>query len=157
MSINVLIHKIILGFVVSNANMGQFVKSYWPCEIHVSLSFMQIASNDMGPISLAVAKQMFGPMHQWMMCSYTHAIQRMQLRISALNSATIYSNTRWHRGPDKYPDSKVHGANMGPTWVLSAQLAPCCLAIRVITPSWNHWCNYLPMSRSQLTSFGKPE
>ena len=23
-----------------------------------------------------------------------------------------------------YPDSKVHGANMGPTWVLSAQVEP---------------------------------
>ena len=34
-----------------------------------------------------------------------------------------------------YPDSKVHGANMGPTWVLSAQdgphVGPMNLAIRV--------------------------
>ena len=27
-------------------------------------------------------------------------------------------------GPQKYPDSKVHGANMGPTWVLSATDGP---------------------------------
>ena len=26
--------------------------------------------------------------------------------------------------PDTYPDSKVHGANMGPTWVLSAPDGP---------------------------------
>ena len=25
---------------------------------------------------------------------------------------------------DKYPDNKVHGANMGPTWVLSAPDGP---------------------------------
>ena len=35
----------------------------------------------------------------------------------------------------RYPDSKVHGANMGPTWVLSAQdgphVSPMNLAIRV--------------------------
>ena len=35
------------------------------------------------------------------------------------------------------PDSKVHGANMGPTWVLSApdgpHFGPMNLAIRVIT------------------------
>ena len=35
----------------------------------------------------------------------------------------------------KYPDSKIHGANMGPTWVLSApggpQVGPMNLAIRV--------------------------
>ena len=35
-----------------------------------------------------------------------------------------------------YPDSKVHGANMGPTWVLSApdgpHIGPMNLAIKVI-------------------------
>ena len=30
-----------------------------------------------------------------------------------------------------YPDSKVHGANMGPTWVLSATDGPMNFAIRV--------------------------
>ena len=37
-----------------------------------------------------------------------------------------------------YPDNKVHGANMGPTWVLSApdgpHVGPMNLAIRVIMP-----------------------
>ena len=45
----------------------------------------------------------------------------------------------------KYPDSKVHGANMGPTWVLSAPdgplVGPMNLAIRVFHQSseitWN--------------------
>ena len=36
-----------------------------------------------------------------------------------------------------YPDNKVHGANMGPTWVLSApdgpHVGPMSLAIRVVT------------------------
>ena len=43
-----------------------------------------------------------------------------------------------------YPDSKVHGANMGPTWVLSApdgpHIGPTNLAIRVITPSTHKLC-----------------
>ena len=38
----------------------------------------------------------------------------------------------------RYPDSKVHGANMGPTWVLSApdgpHVGPMNLAIRVASP-----------------------
>ena len=38
-----------------------------------------------------------------------------------------------------YPDSKVHGANMGPTWVLSApdrpHICPMNIAIRVINQS----------------------
>ena len=38
--------------------------------------------------------------------------------------------------PAVYPDSKVHGANMGPTWVLSApsepHVGPMNLAIRVV-------------------------
>ena len=38
-------------------------------------------------------------------------------------------------GWENYPDSKVHGANMGPTWVLSApdgpHIGPMNLAIRV--------------------------
>ena len=40
-----------------------------------------------------------------------------------------------------YPDSKVHGANKGPTWVLSApdgpHVGPMDLAIRV-SMSWHH-------------------
>ena len=39
-----------------------------------------------------------------------------------------------------YPDSKVHGANMGPTWVLSApdgpHVSPMNLAIRVYYSGW---------------------
>ena len=39
------------------------------------------------------------------------------------------------------PDSKVHGANMGPTWVLSApdgpHVGPMNLAIRVLIHHWN--------------------
>ena len=38
------------------------------------------------------------------------------------------------------PDSKVHGANMGPIWVLSAQdgphIGPMNLAIRMITAKY---------------------
>ena len=40
-----------------------------------------------------------------------------------------------YRIENAYPDSKVHGANMGPTWVLSApdgpHFGPMNLAIRV--------------------------
>ena len=39
-----------------------------------------------------------------------------------------------------YPDSKAHGANMGPTWVLSApdgpHVGPMNLAIRVLLHRW---------------------
>ena len=45
-----------------------------------------------------------------------------------------------------YPDSKVHGANMGPTWVLSASVGPHIglmnLSIKVVTelqPMYVHY------------------
>ena len=53
----------------------------------------------------------------------------------------ILSNVTAYKGLDNdrdehYPDSKVHGANMGPTWVLSApdgpHVGPMNLAIRVV-------------------------
>ena len=43
----------------------------------------------------------------------------------------------------KYPDNKVHGANMGPTWVLSApdgpHVGPMNLAIWVVKCVWLLW------------------
>ena len=45
------------------------------------------------------------------------------------------SNTRNDAYGQRYTDSKVHGANMGPTWVLSApdgpHVGPMNLAIKV--------------------------
>ena len=45
---------------------------------------------------------------------------------------------RFYRCKYTYPDSKVHGANMGPTWVLSApdgpHVGPIYFAIRVAAP-----------------------
>ena len=58
------------------------------------------------------------PQPRWSWCS---------LNISSLPTA-----------PVRFPDSKVHGANMGPTWVLSApggpHVVPMNLAIRVPFP-----------------------
>ena len=53
--------------------------------------------------------------------------------------------------PNPNPDSKVHGANMGPTWVLSApdgpHVGPINLAIREhyrieVTAVWFGWASY---------------
>ena len=53
--------------------------------------------------------------------------------------------------PNPNPDSKVHGANMGPTWVLSApdgpHVGPINLAIRKnyrieVTAVWFGWASY---------------
>ena len=52
------------------------------------------------------------------------------------------------------PDSKVHGANMGPTWVLSASdgphVGPMNLAIRV---GCNRWVKYWPGSIGCVRGF----
>ena len=52
------------------------------------------------------------------------------------NSNNPLFKQRWPNLPLHFPDSKVHGANMGPTWVLSAQdgphVGPVNLAIWVI-------------------------
>ena len=67
-------------------------------------------------------------------------------------------------GTNEDPDSKVHGANMGPTWVLSApdgpHVGPKNLAIRRPSrlPRWKSWWPMCIMnSRASLLScaFGK--
>ena len=46
-----------------------------------------------------------------------------------------YVVTHWHHADQYYPDNNIHGANMGPTWALSApdgpHIGPMNLAIRV--------------------------
>ena len=50
---------------------------------------------------------------------------------------------------DSYPDNKVHGVNMGPTWVLSApdgpHASPMNLAIRVV-----YWHIYASLGLNEL-------
>ena len=54
----------------------------------------------------------------------------VQMRMIAVAHAqsTLYILSRFVSWPSTYkeriPDSKVHGANMGPTWVLSAPVGP---------------------------------
>ena len=59
---------------------------------------------------------------------------------------------------DEYPDSKVHGANMGPTWVLSApdgpHVGPMNLAIRVITS--HHFCIFISNIYRRCTNTLRP-
>ena len=56
-----------------------------------------------------------------------------------------------------YPDSKVHGANMGPTWVLSSpdgpHVGPMNLAIRVVFLQYSN----LSTRRATLTSWQNTE
>ena len=53
--------------------------------------------------------------------------------MSVTTTMVLYTS---HTAGDEFPDSKVHGAKMGPTWVLSApdgpHVGPMNLAIRVI-------------------------
>ena len=55
--------------------------------------------------------------------------------VSWMQQSANLSPTRQHADQSGYPDSKVHGANMGPTWVLSVHdgphVDPVNLAIRV--------------------------
>ena len=49
----------------------------------------------------------------------------------------------WFDQTQSNPDNKVHGANMGPTWVLSApdgpHVGPMNLAIRVVANTYSRW------------------
>ena len=72
------------------------------------------------------------------MTSYFDKSQH-KYRISLCSDRYLHWNNEghmaWHPKWLGYPDSKVHGANMGPTWVLSApdgpHVGPMNLAIRV--------------------------
>ena len=82
----------------------------------------------------------------------------------------------WQRSSNAetlYPDNKIHGANMGPTWVLSApdgpHVGPLYLAIRVFM-SWHqsahislllhywpfvmgiHHSSFIPLIKGQMSS-----
>ena len=72
-----------------------------------------------------------GLYHQFLMdwyCSFAQTLHHSQ--------PTIIHSKTWTT-----PDSKVHGANMGPTWVLSApdgpHVGPMNLAIRDVHYSWD--------------------
>ena len=51
---------------------------------------------------------------------YCHGYQELLFG----NAYTPYRFWNCHYASIKFRDSKVHGANMGPTWVLSAQMGP---------------------------------
>ena len=57
--------------------------------------------------------------------------------------------------PEPIPDSKVHGANMGPTWVLSApdgpHVGPMNLAIGDVIPNLFHYTASLGHNNSIIT------
>ena len=68
----------------------------------------------------------------------------MQLKLSSAKMAVILTRGRWVLKKRPYPDSKVNGANMGPTWVLSAprgsHVGLMNLAICVYVPYLWGWC-----------------
>ena len=68
----------------------------------------------------------------------------MQLKLSSAKMAVILTRGRWVLKKRPYPDSKVNGANMGPTWVLSAprgsHVGLMNLAICVCVPYLWGWC-----------------
>ena len=68
-----------------------------------------------------------------------HAVKKENIKIPQywpfMKGIHLSSVDSLHKGPDRNsPDSKLHGANMGPTWVLSApdgpHVGPTNLAIR---------------------------
>ena len=79
-------------------------------------------------------------------CFYNSRCSRLQMIrwYDGISESVVLSLTRRNMNfTRRYPDSKIHGANMGPTWVLSApdgpHVDPMTLAIRVA--GWIHKCN----------------
>ena len=60
----------------------------------------------------------------------------------------------------KYPDSKVHGANMGPTWVLSSpdgpHVGPMNLAIRALASMPSAMANQIDKFSTKKQGFVYP-
>ena len=57
-------------------------------------------------------------MNQYNDCIYGHFSDQLMLYSHVLRPKTLCAVVR------KVPDSKIHGANMGPTWVLWPQMGP---------------------------------
>ena len=68
--------------------------------------------------------------------SLTHPFPDSKVHGANMGPTSCHELVMWLTHP--FPDSKVHGANMGPTWVLSApggpHVGPLNLAIRVHPP-----------------------
>ena len=89
----------------------------------------------------------WAPRHINSSASWLFAVKLVQAKYMEITRAPQYwsyvQRIQWwlmechHKGP-VIPDSKVHGANMGPTWVLSApdgpHVGPMNLAIRDVFP-----------------------
>ena len=79
-------------------------------------------------------------MAKWLLIKMLYDIYKREVFVS--NNCTYHGNVT-----NKYttgnPDSNVHGANIGPTWVLSApggpHIGPINLAIRVLMPPISKW------------------
>ena len=94
-------------------------------------------------------------------CCHTLKTERHQLHQTGDTVGCYNENLRCHQWRQykltdtdwqKSPDSKIHGANMGPTWVLSAPDGPHVgainLAIRVnMKVAYVHWCPVAPRSQ----------
>ena len=78
----------------------------------------------------------------------SYKIKIIEKLTKAIMSVLPLIFTLWHSSKNHVPDSKVHGANMGPTWVLSApdgpHVGPMNLAIRdsLYQPIEAGWCMY---------------
>ena len=79
-------------------------------------------------------------------CLHLYHLITREVNLLDLSKTQQSSNCQcFQRNVQYYPDSKVHGANMGPTWVLSApdgpHVGPMNLAIRVVhyVVFTNHW------------------
>ena len=84
-----------------------------------------------------------GPWHlkQWQLECLFNSLCRLKTNKTKL----CITNPVWDDFPGKVPDSKVHEANMGPTWFLSApdgpHVVPMNLAIRGVSMSWHQVYN----------------
>ena len=99
-------------------------------------------------------------MHKVRTWTFTVVWHRSVLLISfrCISLTPLVSGVLYTFDTIAYPDSKVHGANMGPTWVLSVpdgpHVGPVNLAIRVVPlkQPWRIWVNKTNRVRATITT-----
>ena len=134
--------------MLMNVPMGLWRK--WWMKIHFSIEVLNIS------INIRITHPMRN-LIQWDLNKMAHILQTAHSNAFSCKKSSVFwflltfvqwSNWQYARISTCYtPDSKVHGANMGPTWVLSApdgpHVGPMNLAIRDINHSLNQWWHNL--------------
>ena len=109
------------------------------------ISLLKVVNNNVHWWMIQLQKNIFGQNVDFALQNSTHAYF-LQVPVNSwsqicqdfCSKLLFYDQFHWN-----FPDSNVHGANMGPTWVLSAPMGPMLVPWKLL--SGLSWCHGMAM------------